>query len=96
MERPLRLNFQASPERLARLDATKEIARLKQEEAAELRAALGALDPERRYHNRETFLKDLKSALASRRLKLAPALLKAVLLAFAERDQTCRCGCLRG
>ncbi len=67
---------------------TKEIAKLKQEEADELRAAFGALDPERRYRNRETFLKDLKSALASRHLKLTPAQLKAVLLAFAGRDET--------
>ncbi len=88
VERPLRLDFQASSERLARLAETKEITKLKQEEADELRAALATLDPERRYRNRETFLKDLKSALASRHLKLTPAQLKAVLLAFAERDET--------
>lgn len=104
VERPLRLDFQASPERIARLDeesgfknlavskkkAGKEKAREESEGRAQqeaLKAVLAALS-QAVFKNREEFLAALKAAAAKRGLKLAAPVLKAILSALSERDET--------
>lgn len=102
--RPLRLNFQVSPERLARLPEQKAFADLAvskkkhpldkavgEEEGTLLQAAIqAALQtlPDKLYKDRADFERDLDRALKTAHLKIAPAVRKAVLAALSERDET--------
>jgi type I restriction enzyme M protein len=104
VERPLRLNFQVSPERLARLDEQKGFAdvavskkkkpteKAAEEEAGRLlqNAIKAALQtmPTGLYKNRDTFEQLLDQALKAAHLRLAPAVRKAVLSALSERDES--------
>jgi len=104
VERPLKLNVQASPERIARLDderAWQNLASSKKKGAAhdaEIAAGratqdgvlgvLRSLDPERLYQDREAFLKDLKAAAKASKVKLPAPIQKAILSALSERDET--------
>lgn len=104
VERPLKLNFQASPERIARLEdesAWQGLVKSKkkgQDADAEIaqghalqeatRAALSKLSPDRLYLCRDEFSKDLKAVLKADGVKLPAALEKAVLTALSERDET--------
>jgi type I restriction enzyme M protein len=76
VERPLRLNFAASPERLARIK--DEVVR------AKLTPALVGLTAP--VKNRDTFTTQLKAALKTAGVTLTPAALKSVLAALGERD----------
>ena len=103
VERPLRLNFQASPERIARLDEERGFATLAQskkkgaagatEQAegralqAEIRATLSALSGEL-VMDRAAFEKLLDAGTRKARLKLAAPVRKAILSALSERDET--------
>ncbi|KAA0018183.1 SAM-dependent DNA methyltransferase [Salinicola corii] len=82
VERPLRLNFQASPERLAKLDEEKPIQKLPKPEREALKAACATLDPEQIHVNRDAFTKALKAA----GLKIGAPVQKAILNALSERD----------
>lgn len=86
VERPLRLNFQASAERLGKLDAEKPIQKLAEEEREALKEAYTTLNPERRYTNRDAFIKALKAALKEAGLKVGAPVQKAILNALSERD----------
>ncbi|WP_322529206.1 class I SAM-dependent DNA methyltransferase [Salinicola sp. LHM] len=89
VERPLRLNFQASPERLALLDDEKAIQKLAEAEREAIKAACATLDPEQRFTNREAFTKALKAALKQHLpegMKVGAPLQKAILNALSERD----------
>ena len=104
VERPLRLSFQATPERLARLDSIPAFAKLaesKKKDPVErlLEIEAGKARQERirtalnamdksLYSNREQFLKALKQALAQQHLSLAAPELKSILEALSERDET--------
>ncbi|XKF14944.1 type I restriction-modification system subunit M [Halomonas sp. BLK-85] len=85
VERPLRLNFAASAERLARLNDEKPIQKLADAEQAALKAACESLG-EQRYTNRDTFTKALKNALKAEGLKVGAPVQKAILNALSERD----------
>lgn len=101
VERPLRLNFQASAERLARLETETAFmnlavskkrggAALEEIEAGKalqesIKTALGSLG-EQVYQDRETFDKALTKALKA--LKIAAPVKKAIMNALAERDET--------
>lgn len=103
VERPLRLNFQASPERLARLEEERgfvALAQSKKKGAAgakeqaegravqdEIRAALSTL-PDTLVTDRAEFERLLDSATKRAGLKLAAPVRKAVLSALSERDET--------
>ena len=103
VERPLRLNCQASPERLARLqeergfvglaESKKKGASGAKEQAAgralqaEVREMLGTLTATL-VKDRETFEKELDAAAKKAGLKLAAAVRKAILSALSERDET--------
>ncbi|OOC10030.1 type I restriction-modification system subunit M [Thioalkalivibrio halophilus] len=86
VERPLRLNFQASPERIERMLAEKPIQKLDETTRLGVQAACERLDAERVYTNRETFLTDLKAQLKALDVKLPAAALKAVWNGLSERD----------
>ena len=102
VERPLRLNFQAPPERIERLKAekafenlakTKKKGKAGQQEIAEGEAlqagilgALAQLDAKRVYRDRDSFESDLTHALKQTGIKLAAPLKKAVLARFSESD----------
>lgn len=86
VERPLRLNFQASPERLARLDDEKAIQKLDVGEREALKGACATFDPEQVYTNRDAFTQALKAALAEAGLKVGAPVQKAILNALSERD----------
>ena len=103
VERPLKLNFQASPERLARLEEERGFMALAQskkkgaagakEQAAggafqsEIRVMLGAL-PNTLVKDRNEFEKLLDAAAKKSGTKLAAPVRKAILSALSERDET--------
>jgi len=102
VERPLRLDFQASPERIARLDDERAfqnlaisrkrgVAKAKDEEAgralqAEIRSLLQDL-PDELYLDRSAFEEELSRAARDARLKLPTPIRKAILSALSERNQ---------
>ncbi|MGP5565217.1 type I restriction-modification system subunit M [Vreelandella alkaliphila] len=85
VERPLRLNFEASAERRAKLDDEKAIQRLNEGEQTALKAACEQLG-EQRYTNRKAFTKVLNAALKAEGLKVGAPVQKAILNALSERD----------
>jgi type I restriction enzyme M protein len=86
VERPLRLNFRASPERLERMLAEKPIQRLDEATRHSLQAACERLDADHLYTSRETFLKDLKAALKAQGIKPGGPVIKAIWSGLSERD----------
>ena len=87
VERPLRLNFQASPERLARLTDEKAIQKLDETERQELIGVLSGNLPTTLFTNRDEFQKALNKALKGAGLKLGAPVKKAILSALSERDE---------
>ena len=103
VERPLRLNFQASAERIDGLSELKGFQNLAKSrkrgeagarEEAEGRALQEAVPamletlPDTLHKNREAFLEDLGKAAAEAGLKLPAPLRTAILDALSERDET--------
>jgi type I restriction enzyme M protein len=86
VEQPLRLNFQASDERLACLGDHKPFAKLNQSERAEIVAALRAIG-DQLFKNRDTFVKAMNKSLKAESLKISTPVKKAVLGALSERDE---------
>lgn len=85
IERPLRLNFQASQDRIARLADEKVFARLPEDEREEIEVALLAMD-DTLFTNRDAFQKALAKALKEEGVKIAAPVKKAILSALSERD----------
>lgn len=104
VERPLRLNLQASTERIARLNdekafqnlaiSKKKDSKVKAAEEAEGRAQQEAIRvlvktlPETLYKDREEFANVFKDAARKAGVKLSAPLQKAILSALSERDET--------
>lgn len=104
VERPLRLNFQVSEERLARVVEEKGFANLATskkkgdaahfeiEEGKKIQAqilhVLRTLESDEVYKNREVFTEILKDALAEATIKLGAPVLKAILNGLSEKDET--------
>ncbi|MGV8940025.1 MAG: type I restriction-modification system subunit M [Lysobacter sp.] len=86
VERPLRLNFQTTPERIAKVLEEKPIQRLDADAREQLTEALQAMDASVLHRNREQFSKLLKKALTANTVSLSAAELKAVMAALGERD----------
>ncbi|MAF75901.1 MAG: restriction endonuclease subunit M [Idiomarinaceae bacterium] len=86
IERPLRLNFQASEERVARLDDEKALQKLKADDFNLLKQAVQQIDADTLFTNRDDFTKALNAQLKASDIKLTAAQLKAVLNALSERD----------
>ncbi len=87
VERPLQLNFQASPERLAKLADEKPLQKLDDDQQQALHDAIATLDADTLYRNRNAFNKALKTALKPLDFKLGAPQLKSVLNALSERDE---------
>ena len=103
VERPLRLNFQVSDERIAKLESEATFANLavskkrggaaleEIEEGKKLqesiRAALQTLG-NKLYKNREAFEADVTKALKAADVKVSAQVKKAILNVLAERDET--------
>lgn len=104
VERPLRLNFQASKERIALLDdepAFKNLAKskkkgdkaLKEIEEGErnqklIKDALLSMDRNKLYKDRETFTEDVKATFEKKGDKVKAPALKMVLKALSQRDES--------
>ena len=104
IERPLQLNFQASPERSARLveeRAFQNLAKSKKRDPlakAEAEAAgraeqariktILAIMPGTLFKNRDDFSKKLNAACKAEGYKLAAPIRKAILSALSERDES--------
>ena len=105
VERPLRLNFQVSEERLLRLQEERNWTRLVEskkkdgakrqadieagrQEQAQYLAVLKALDGLKLYKDRAVFLKDLKREAKAQGVKFPAPILKAMVSALGERDET--------
>ena len=86
VERPLRLNFAVDAERLDRLSDRKAFAKLKENEQAEIRAALKAID-DGPFTDRTAFHKALTAALKQARIEIPTPVKKAILDALSERDE---------
>jgi type I restriction enzyme M protein len=104
VERPLRLNFLASPERIARLEEESAFQSLavskkrnpveKEAEEAEGREYQDVVKrmlltlPDTLYTNRDQFVMELERAIKRNGLRLSAPLYKAILNALSERDET--------
>jgi len=92
VERPLKLNFQASDERLENLKTAKAFAKLKEDQQAAIIHAIKTLDQEHVYKNREVFIKALKAAFKSagldKLIKIGAPLLKTIWQALSEKDDS--------
>ncbi|MHA6492451.1 type I restriction-modification system subunit M [Pseudomonas borbori] len=86
VERPLRLNFQTSAERIAKVLEEKALQKLDSAAQQQLLAALQAMDANVLHRNREQFSKLLKKALAAHSVSLSTPELKALMNALSERD----------
>lgn len=86
VERPLRLNFQTSEERIARITEEKAIQKMLAEEQEKILAACRAMDSNTLYQNRPQFQKLLKASLADHQIYPGTPQLKALLNALSERD----------
>lgn len=86
IERPLKLNFECSEERLQLLKQEKAFIKLSDAEQQELLQSLGTL-PKQQFKNRDTFEKELKKALKALSFKLAAPVKKAILTALSEKDE---------
>ena len=102
VERPLRLNFQASPERIARLGEQKGFqnlaksrkrgdagAREEAEGRVRQQAILALLKgmPDTVYMDRTSFLAELTSAAGEGGVRLTAAIRNSILVALSERDE---------
>ncbi len=93
VERPLRLNFSNSPERLARIAENPALAKLGEPGMSHLYSALEAMGPDRQWKSRPAFQKELKKALGKAGVELAAPQQKALLTALSERDEDAEVCC---
>ena len=87
VERPLKLNFEASAERLDRLATEKAFTKLPQSEQNSIRALLDTL-PKIRFTNRDHFEAELAEVFQGSDIKLSAPLKKAILNSLSERDES--------
>ncbi len=88
VERPLKLNWQATPERIDTVFEAKAVQKLSETDASALRAALDRLGTDTVWKNRAEFQKVLKDAARAEGLTLPGPLLKTVTTELGEQDDT--------
>ncbi|NTE33334.1 type I restriction-modification system subunit M [Agrobacterium tumefaciens] len=86
VERPLRLNFQASEDRIARLANEKAYQKLTDDEREEIEVALLGMG-DGIFTNRDAFEKALGKALKAEGIKVGGPVKKAILSALSDRDE---------
>jgi type I restriction enzyme M protein len=87
VERPLRLSFQVTPERLNALNAEKPFLKLSVSEQEDLIAYLESRLPTAIFTSRDSFDKTLTKALKGAGIKIGAPVKKAILAALSERDE---------
>lgn len=88
IERPLKLNFATTPERVDTALAAKTFAKLTAESLAHLRTALETMDAGVLWKNRGDFTKALKKQLKVDGVELSAPQLKSLVAGLSERDDT--------
>jgi type I restriction enzyme M protein len=88
VERPLRLNFQASKERIAQLKLAKPILKLDPAEQYDVLNVVMNRLPDTLYKDRAAFEAALAKSLKDADLKISAPVKKAILAALSERDET--------
>lgn len=88
VERPLKANWQATPERIDAVFETKAVEKLSDSDAAALRTTLDRLGPDQVWKDRPAFQRALKDASKVEGVALPALVLKTVTLALAEQDDT--------
>ncbi len=91
IERPLRLNFLVSPERIERLSAGKLFRKLSDDEQKQISDVLQSNVPETLFRNPSKFKEVLHKSLDSIEVKLSTAVKKEILFALSERDEKADC-----
>ena len=93
VERPLRINFQAGPGRIAAMWEQKALSKIKasnkpadQKLVAAIDDALAHMDSGKLYLNRDEFLKALKAALKTADADVKAPVLKAIRQGLSEKD----------
>ena len=87
VERPLKLNFQASEERIARLADEKAFQKLDEDEREEIEVVLLSMG-DQLITNRDVFEKALNKALKAEGINIGAPVKKAILSALSERDES--------
>jgi len=88
VERPLKLNFSCSRDRLSELEQVKAFAKLPEKKREAILDALRGLTLNDPYKSRAAFLKTAKAQLKSAGVEVKPAILKTIWQALGERDET--------
>lgn len=87
VERPLRLSFQVTPERIEALKVEKPFVRIEPADQEAIIAVLGSKALQKRFVSREAFEKELAKACKANSVKLSPPVKKALFTAMSERDE---------
>jgi len=87
VERPLRLSFQVTSERLDGLKTEKSFLKLEPVERQQILEALTKHTPTSKFKNRDEFDKALGKALKGAGLKIGGPVKKVILSALSERDE---------
>lgn len=88
VEQPLRLSWQATPERIDAALNTRATRQLNTKAAQSVRAALTSLDPAQRWRNQDEFQRAITHAARNAGLTLTTPLLSAITRALGDTDQT--------
>jgi len=88
VERPLRRNWAVKPDRLDLLFLEKSILKLEPGQQAALRRALESMEREALWKNRDNFVHDLKAALKRAHQVVPASVVKTILTALGEPDDT--------
>lgn len=88
VERPLRLSFAITPERVDAVLLQKPVLKLGVDEQARLREALESLGVGTAWKDRKAFRADLGRALGAHRLAVAAPVQVAIATALSERDES--------
>lgn len=88
VERPLRLNFQSSPERIARLKLAKPFLKLDPADQDDVLNVIANRLPTTLFKERPAFEAALAKALKGAGVKIGVPIRKAVLSALSERDES--------
>ena len=86
VERPLRLSFQVTEERIDAVLDEKAIQKLDRERRERMVSSLRDMDSSVVYKNREQFTRELKKTLGQRQLTFGAAEMKALVSALGVRD----------
>lgn len=88
VERPLRMSFRVTPERIGVAVAAKPVQKLNEATREELRRALQAMDGLRVWRDRDEFDMVLGKALGGAGVRVGAPVRKALWSALGERDET--------